>query len=335
MNNSTEADFERLYALGAGFQASEIIFTAIRLGIFSALDAGPVNIKSLAGKLKLSQDALARFVCALKNMGLIAERNGAYSKTALSRRCLGATAGQNCEDILLHLETLKSSWAHLACSLKSGAMRPPQKKALADYPRQLKRFLAAMHASGKVKSPAIAKALPLQKYSRMLDIGGGLGTYAAAFARANSRLRATVFDLTSVVLHAKKYIRQCGLSRSIKAIAGECRSDRFPEEDYDLVLLSNILHIYSPTDARALIKKAAQALQRKGTLLIHDYITGLGDQFFVSLFDMTMLTGTPEGRCHARADVCQWMKESGLSRIRTKAVNAGTSIMWGTKDRYP
>ena len=65
------------------------------------------------------------------------------------------------------------------------------------------------------------------------------------------------------------------------------------------MLLSNILHIYAAGDARAIIKKAAQALQRKGTLLIHDYIMGSGDPVFVSLFDMTMLTGTPEGRCHA------------------------------------
>ena len=138
--------------------------------------------------------------------------------------------------------------------------------------------------------------------------------------------------LKAVVPHAKKYIRQCGMGRRVSVAAGECRSDPFPGNDYDLVLLSNILHIYAAGDARAIIKKAAQALQRNGTLLIHDYITGLGDQFFVSLCDMTMLTGTPEGRCHARTDLCHWMKAAGLSRIRTKAVNAGTSIVWGVKE---
>jgi len=332
VKGSSSAGFEQLYTLGTGFQTSEIIFTAVRLGIFPALDAGPVTGKRLARKLHLSPDALARFMLTLKSMGLIAERNGAYSKTALSRRCLGAASAENCEDILLHLETLKSSWAHLEYSLRRGAMRPPQKKAPADYPRQLKRFLAAMHASGKVKSAAIVRALPPRNYSCMLDIGGGLGTYAAAFARENSRLQATVFDLASVVLHAKKYIRQCGMAGRISAVVGECRSDPFPEDDYDLVLLSNILHIYAAGDARAIIKKAARALQRGGTLLIHDYITGLGDQVFVSLCDMTMLIGTPEGRCHAWDDLCRWMKAAGLSRIRTKAVNAGTSIMWGSRE---
>ena len=329
MKASPAADFERLYTLGAGFQASEIIFTAVRLGIFTALDAGPATSKSLAGKLQLSQDALARFMLALKSMGLIAERNGTYGKTALSRRCLGAAAG---EDILIHLETLKPSWANLSYSVKKGTMHAPRKEALDDYPQQLKRFLGAMHASGLIKSAAIARAFPLQRYCRMLDIGGGMGTYAVAFARENLKLQATVFDLAAVVLHAKKYIRQCGIGRRVSVAEGECLSDPFPGNDYDLVLLSNILHIYAEGDARSIIKKAAAALQSSGTLMIHDYIIGSGDQFFVSLSDMTMLTGTPEGRCHGRDDLCRWMKAAGLSRIRTKAVNAGTSIIWGDRD---
>ena len=243
MKASPAADFERLYALGAGFQASEIIFTAVRLGIFTALDAGPATSKSLAGKLQLSQDALARFMLALKSMGLIAERNGTYSKTPLSRRCLGAAAGK--QYILIHLETLKSSWANLSYSLKKGTMHAPRKEALAEYPRQLKRFLGAMHASGAIKSAAIGRAFPLHRYRHLLDIGGGMGTYAVAFARENSRLQATVFDLAAVVLHAKKYIRQCGMGRRVSVAEGECLSDPFPGNDYDLVLLSNILHIYA------------------------------------------------------------------------------------------
>jgi 2-polyprenyl-3-methyl-5-hydroxy-6-metoxy-1,4-benzoquinol methylase len=331
VNKTSAADFEWLYGLGAGFQASEIMFTAVSLGIFAALDAGPATNKSLAGRLHLSQDAFARFMLALKSMGLVQERSGSYSKTALLRRCLG-TAGQGCEDILLHLETLKSPWSHLGYSLRKGTMRQPRKKALADYPRQLKRFLAAMHASGVVKSAAIVKAFPLRHYRRMLDIGGGMGTYAVSFARKNPALQATVFDLASVVPHAKKYIRQCGMSARVSAAAGECLSDPLPDKDYDLVLLSNILHIYAARDARAIIKKAAQALKRNGTLLIHDYIIGLGDQFFVSLFDMTMLTGTPQGQCHSRTELSRWMTDSGLSRIRTKAVNAGTTIVFGIRD---
>ncbi|MCX5903911.1 MAG: methyltransferase [Proteobacteria bacterium] len=331
MKASPAADFERLYALGTGFQVAEILFAAIRLGFFSALAAGPVTGKSLAKKLNLSPDALGRFMFALKNLGLIEERNGACIKTPLSKNYLGAAEAENYSDMLIHLETLKSSWANLSYSLKKGTMHAPRKEALADYPRQLKRFLSAMHAYGAVKSAAICRLFPLHRYRHLLDIGGGMGTYAVAFAQKNSRLQATVFDLETVVPHAKKYIRQCGMGRRVSVAHGECRSDPFPGNDYDLVLLSNILHIYAPGDARSIIKKAARALQSSGTLLIHDYIAGCGDQVLVSLFDMTMLVGTPEGRCHARTDLCQWMKAAGLSRIRTKAVNAGTSIMWGIK----
>jgi len=322
VNNLSAAGFDRLYALGTGYQASEIIFTAQRLGIFSLLDAGPVSAKTLGRNLKLSQDAVCRFMRALKSMGLVAERGGVYR----------AAAGENCEDVLIHLETLKSSWQHLGYSLRKGTMQAPGEQTLADYPRQLRRFLSAMHASGVIKSAAILRAFPLRRYCRMLDIGGGMGTYAVAFAQENPALQATVFDLATVVLHAKKYIRQCGMAGRVSAIAGQCLSDPLPAKDYDLVLLSNILHIYAAEDAWAIIKKAAKALQRGGSLLIHDYIAGCGDQVFVSLFDMTMLVGTPQGRCHARDDLCRWMKAAGIGRIRTAPVNAGTSIVWGIRE---
>lgn len=322
MKRSRKTDFERLYALGTGYQASEIIFTAQRLGVFAALDRGPVSGKSLAGKLKLSQDAVCRFMRVLKSMGLITERGGVF-RTA---------TGENCEDVLTHLETLKSSWQHLVYSMKKGSMHAPEEQVLADYPRRLKRFLSAMHASGVIKSFAILRTLPLQRYRSMLDIGGGMGTYAVAFAQKNPALQAIVLDLAAVVPYAKKYIRQCGMAGRVSVKAGECLSDPFPAEKYDLVLLSNILHSYAPVDARAIIKKTAGALHRGGTLLIHDYIAGCGDQVFVSLFDMTMLVGTPQGRCHSRDDLCRWLKAAGLSRIRTAPVNAGTSIVRGIRE---
>ena len=159
MNGSSSADFERLYALGTGFQTAEIIFTAVRLGIFSVLDAGPATGKSLAAKIKSLAGCSGQVHARVEKPGPDSGAKRIIPKTPLSRRLLGEDAGQGCEDILIHLETLKSSWAHLACSLEKGTMQPPQKKALADYPRQLKRFLAAMHASGAVKSTAICEGV--------------------------------------------------------------------------------------------------------------------------------------------------------------------------------
>ena len=77
--------------------------------------------------------------------------------------------------------------------------------------------------------------------------------------------------------------------------------------------------------------KAAAALAPGGTLAVHDYLFGCGDSVAVSLFDMTMLVGTPQGRCYERRDLQQWLRAAGVARIRSAAILAGTSLVWGTK----
>ena len=42
-------------------------------------------------------------------------------------------------------------------------------------------FLRAMHAAGRVKSEYIKERFPFHHYSNMLDVGGGMGTYAVSF----------------------------------------------------------------------------------------------------------------------------------------------------------
>jgi hypothetical protein len=95
------------------------------------------------------------------------------------------------------------------------------------------------------------------------------------------------------------------------------------------VFISNLLHIYEPRGCRTIIKKAAEVLARTGTLVVHDYIFGCGDSAAVSLFDMTMLVGTPRGRCYEKKDIERWMKAAGIRRIKTAEILGGTSIMWG------
>ena len=165
----------------------------------------------------------------------------------------------------------------------------------------------------------------------MLDIGGGLGTYAVCFARTHKKLRATVYDLKPVAAQARAAIRGTRMQSRVRVLSGECLHDPLPAGPFDLVLLSNLLHVYGPEECRTIVNKAVAVLAPQGTLLIHDYFVGRGDRLAVALFDLTMLVGTPRGRCHRCNDAAGWMRSAGVVRIRAADIGAGTSIMWGTK----
>ena len=324
-------DAEGLLRFGISFQVSHILFESVRIGIFDEIGNKTVPASVLAKTLNLSGDALLRFLRVLHEIDLVEKQGDMYKNTELSKKYLRRGEKAYLGDFFTHLESLQAPWLRLQTSLKTNRMIVPDKKRLSAYPDQLRRFLLAMHAVGQIKSEYIKRIFSIHRYRNMLDLGGGTGTYAVSFAKENRNLRATVFDLKTVVPHAKSYIKRAGVQNRIKVMSGQCLYDTFPQGPYDLVFISNLLHVYDTLDCKKIINKAAGVLVEKGTLLIHDYILGCGDTFAVSLFDMNMLIGTPQGRCHGRREIESWMRSTGVSKIRTAEVLAGTSIMWGEK----
>ena len=324
---------QELYTLASGYQISSVLFEALRLGIFSAIGERSVSLKALAERVKVSETALKRFLGVLQALGLIECSGNRYGNAQLAGKYLSQHSMTYCGDLFIHNETLMRPWSQLHQCLKKGSMLTPPGSVLKEYPQQLRRYLLSMHAAGRIKSALISRAVPMKNYHCMLDVGGGMGTYAAAFSQINKNLSATVYDLQPVVPHAKRYIRHCGLEARVHVVAGECLAEPFPAEPYDLVFISNVLHMYAAAEVRKLIKKAAKTLVKKGTLLIHDYIAGTGNPVAVALFDMTMLVGTPAGRCHEQEELGRWMLSAGLSDIKTAEVGGGSSIIFGTRKK--
>ena len=326
------AGAEGLLSCATASLAEQVVLESVRAGIFDALERGPVPASALAGQLHCSCDALARVLRVLVEMGLVSNQGGRYANTAAAARFLCRSGGACLGDFFIHNESLRQQWRQLGACLRTGAMAAPGEERLADYPRQLEMFLRAMHAAALVRCDSIRKQLQVRKFSTMLDLGGGMGTYAVDFAAHNRRLQATVADLKDVVPHAQEYIGRAGMQERVRAVACQCLEEPLPPGPYELVFISNMLHVYDGRDCRKVLKKAAGVLSGGGVMVVHDYMPGCGDGLAAALFDMTMLTGTPQGRCHCRADVEHWLESAGIEGLKAAAVPAGTAIVWGMKN---
>lgn len=330
-NVSVRHDIERLLSLGTSFQAFQIIFESVRLGLFDVLREPAVSDKKIAEKTGMSTGALSRLLRTLSEMGLLLRQTHGYSTTAFTKQYLCKNSSHYIGDFFIHRETLMEPWAGLKFSLTHNKMVAPHKNRIADYPRQLKKFMSAMDSLGRIKCSYIQQTLDFSKFTHMLDLGGGIGTYAVSFTRHTPQLHATVFDLENVIRHARFYIQQHKLQKRINLVAGQCLEDPLPDGPFDLVFISNLLHMYTIYDCKKIIKKAAGVLKKNGTLVVHDYIFGCGDSVAVSLFDMTMLVGTPQGRCYGKKDIIAWLRSAGITKIKAAEILGGTSILWGTK----
>jgi len=102
----------------------------------------------------------------------------------------------------------------------------------------------------------------------MLDVAGGSGIYSTTFAQRQPTLRATVFDLPTIVRFAQEIIARYGMQERVRVYPGNYLQDDFAGGN-DLVLLSNSLQTEGVTTCRMLLGKVFKARAPGGQLVIH------------------------------------------------------------------
>ena len=320
-----------ILAAGRLFMESRVLLTGFELGVFTALGKGPRTAGQVARTVGADPRAVDRLLGALASLGLTRKRGGRFSNSPLAARHL--VAGRpGFVGSLGHMASLWHTWSTL-----TGAVRAGRSVLKDSMPRRGKEFfvpfIAAMHERSTRQGPSLARLLPLARVRRMLDVGGGSGAYAIAFARANPDLRATVFDLPQVVPLTRGYIRKAGLAGRIEARAGDYDKDPLPR-GYDLVLLSHILHSNSPAKNRRLLRECARSLNPGGAVVIQEFVPDedrAGPQF-AAFFALNMLVGTPAGDAYTESEIGSWLRAAGLRRVARRDTAFDSALLIARAD---
>lgn len=295
-----------------GFQESRIILTAIELDLFSAVGAG-----ATAGTVAASRGTDPRATELLLNasvaMGLLSKSAGTFRNSPLSSRYLVAGSPDDSRSALTHWLHLWDRWSTLTECIRTGT-RAEGAQIEEEDDSWTEAFIAAMHKLASERGPMLIRALGLQGVGRMLDLGGGSGAAAISFARASETLHVVLLDLPEVIGLARGYIEKAGLSDRISTQAGDMLADPLGE-NYDLILVSQICHMFSPEENGRVLERCFDALAPGGRLAILDFILSADRTAPKSgaLFALNMLVGTPAGRSYSAEEYCAWLGRTGFT----------------------
>ncbi|MGH7273862.1 MAG: methyltransferase, partial [Nitrospiria bacterium] len=162
-------------------------------------------------------------------------------------------------------------------------------------------------------SGLIGDGLKLGEVRRMIDIGGGPGTYTLEWASRYPQLYAVVFDFPEVVPITQGYIRKYRLGRRVRTRAGDFHKDDLGR-GFDLALLANILQMYGEQANLRLLSKVHRTLVPAGRVVINGFFTddtGTRPKE-AALFAMFIATAMPEGNAHPVSKVLSWLKTAGF-----------------------
>jgi SAM-dependent methyltransferase len=301
----TSGYFWRTCALHAG----------VKLDLFTVIGATPMTAEEAAIRTQGSQDGIARLLNVLAAMRLLEKKDGRFECPPSVQRLLSKDSPEYIGHIILHHHHLMESWARLDQSVKSGSAIRERSSFSREEWRE--SFLMGMFNLAMAIAPRMAEAIDLSSRRRLIDLGGGPGTYAIHFCLKNPALSAAVFDLPTTRPFAEKTIARFQLDRRVSFSSGDYHSDDIPGR-YDVAWLSHILHAEGPEACRNIIRKTVSVLEPGGMIIIHEFILDntLDGPLFPALFSLNMLLGTESGRSYSESELSAMLAEAGVRDIR-------------------
>jgi len=193
-------------------------------------------------------------------------------------------------------------------------------------------FAKAMQNTAAKSGRLLAEKIDLSKAKKMLDLGGGPGIYSIECCKLNPILHASILDDADTLQVAQSNIQLSNLDHRINLIPGDMFDSPF-QDQFDLILISNVMHIYSPDKNQFLIRKCFEALRPGGRLCIKDFFldSTRTQPEWAALFAVNMLVNTDQGDCYTYGEVQRWFKDSGFSGYETIEITPLSTAVLGTR----
>lgn len=314
-----------LQALRA-FQESRVLLSALELDLYAAVGDGATAAEA-AKRLGTDPRGTEMLMNALVALGMLTKQEDVFRNGELPQRFFTGGSPDDARAAMMHTVHMWERWSTLTECVRAGTSvtyREPEDRE----PRWTEAFIAAMHANALQRAPQVVEAVDVEGVNRMLDVGGGSGAYAIAFAQARPELEALILDLPRVARIAEGHIARAGLSERLKTRAGDLRRDRFGE-GFDLVLLSAICHMLSPEDNLDLLGRCRAALAPGGRIVIQDFILDADKTAprTAAIFSLNMLVGTEQGASYSEPEYAAWLAKAGFEEVRHIRLTGPSGLM--------
>jgi len=287
------------------------MFSAVKLGIFDGE--------------RPQGAAIDRLLDACVGLGLLTKSGDEFVNTAIADEYLARSSSRTLSGYIGYSnDALYRLWEHLDDAVIEGTNRWTQTFGTDGglfthffrTPEAQRDFLMGMHGFGMISSPAVIAAFDLSRVTSFVDLGGATGHLALAAREKYPALRATLFDLPSVIEVAKEYVGD-----RVSLVEGDFFVDALPMGD--LYAVGRILHDWTEAKIVALLNKIFAALPNGGGLLIAEKLLKEDRSGTVTthMQSLNMLICT-EGRERTLSEYSSLLRGAGFREINGRVTGA-------------
>jgi len=289
-----------------GVGVVEVVRAADETGLLEALGQ-PDTPAGLAARLDLSPRVVDLLLGVLCELGYATETGGRF----------GAQQ---------YLTRVDPTWEQVGTFARSGAVAPGidiSDDRGANYEESV-ALLARVF-----RDPAAELAAELALAGRVLDIGAGSGIWSLSMAARHPSTRVTTLDLEPVLPRVAATARDLGVQDQVQSRAGNYFHATW-EDRFDRIVLANVLHLESESDAAALIARWADHLAPGGELVIVDFFGKPGAyeaDLIRAVYRLHLGMRTEIGKPHSFEELTAWCAQAGLTDQRLISLTSTASAV--------
>ncbi len=305
----------QLFDLCAGFVYSQVLTSCVELDLFELLADGPRHRDWIAHQTGLGVEPTSVLLRSAVSLKLLEKRGDETYGLGIHGAAILANPGvssmvqhhaffyRDLKDPVSLLrreqdDTMLSMFWDYSRSESAGSSQAP--------------YSELMHASQAMVAEQILECYPLRAYQRLLDVGGGDGTFLRSVAAAAPDLDRVLFDLPAVAEQCRQ--RPDDAPRPIECHGGDMFADELPS-GADIISLVRVVHDHDDDQALALLKRCHAALPAGGTILLAEpmAVEDVGDPASDAYFGF-YLQAMRRGRPRTPTELAGLLEKAGFVR---------------------
>jgi len=310
----------RIIYMASAFYDSCILFAATDLGIFKKLaELGQASAGRIATELMLDERGTRLLLNGCVAVGLVDKEDESYQNTPEAGAFLVPGNPGDLSGAIRYNRDVYPAWGNLTRMVRSGKPAEKPELHLGQDANRTRNFVMAMHARALWIGRVLLPLMDLSGCKKLLDIGGGPGTFSVLIAREYSDIACTVLDLPEIAEIAEELIEHQGMSRRIATLPGDYHNAKFPAGN-DVVNIFGVLHQESPESIQHILSRAFEALNPGGLINIMDIMTDASHTApkFSALFAVNMALTSNNGWVFSDKELEQWLIAAGFSHMEVQ-----------------
>jgi hypothetical protein len=309
-----------LMRLALAHRSSMALFAAAELDVFTPLSQGARSAAEVARACGSQPEPTRMLLDACAAEGLLTRSGGLFQNTPIAEAYLVKGRPAYIAHGLKFAEDLYPAWGRLADTVRTGRPAMAHDTVLGEDKEKTRAFVFAMHERARGISAVLPYNVEFSGRRRLLDVGGGPGTYSITLVQQTPGLTSTVLDLPGVLEVTREIVDQHGAGDRIELLSGDYRTSPFGS-GYDAALLSGMMHRELPETCRLLLQKTFDAMVPGGMAVVSDVFFENDDKNsppFATYFALNMMLMAQHGSAHAKTEMSRWMTEAGFARVEVR-----------------